>query len=107
MLTTSLSPTCLQDPFVGGAASAHSSMHGGNPMGGPSVSSGANPYMHPQQQPAPHALYGRQHQPGHHVSGQLGEVGGGGGGGGGNPVKQEPEGNSNMDDILNMFLKDD
>ncbi len=95
---------CLQDPFVGGAASAHSSMHGGNLLGGPSVSSVANnPYMHPQQQP--HVLYGvgGQQQPGHHhISGQLSDLGSGG-----NQVKQEPEGNSNMDDILNMFLKDD
>ena len=72
-------------------------MHGGNLMGGPGVS-GANPYMHPQQQPAPHVLFGssQQHQAGHQVSDA-----------GGQSIKQEPEGNNNMDDILNMFLKDD
>ena len=71
-------------------------MHGGTLMGG---SGGANPYMHPQHQPAPHSMFGQQQQ---HQ-----QEGGQGGAGGDHLVKQEPEGTSNMDDILNMFLKDD
>ena len=88
---------------MGGAASAHSSMHGGNLIGGPGASGTANPYMHPQHQQAPHTMYGQQQ----HQHQQEGGQGDALGGGSSHLVKQEPEGASNMDDILNMFLKDD
>jgi hypothetical protein len=77
-------------------------MQGGTLMGGPGAGGGANPYMHPQHQPAPHSMFSQQQQ---HQ--QVGVQSGAMSGGDGHLVKQEPEGTSNMDDILNMFLKDD